>query len=79
MCGGHRLGDADGHCPDSPCGGAGCRDADGERVCGGAGCNGTASSSVAALRLAKEAAASIDKASDDLQAVARKVRVRVSL
>ncbi|XP_030208382.1 LOW QUALITY PROTEIN: laminin subunit beta-2, partial [Gadus morhua] len=79
VCGGHRLGDADGHCPDSPCGGAGCRDADGERVCGGAGCNGTASSSVAALRLAKEAAASIDKASDDLQAVARKLQDIASL
>ncbi|CAL8238668.1 unnamed protein product, partial [Lota lota] len=79
VCGGNRIGNANGSCPDSRCGGAGCRDAGGERVCGGEGCSGTTSSSLTALQRASDAAASLTKASDDLQAIARKLQDIASL
>uniref|UniRef100_A0A8C9YFE3 Laminin, beta 2-like n=1 Tax=Sander lucioperca TaxID=283035 RepID=A0A8C9YFE3_SANLU len=41
VCGGHSNASVNGSCPDSQCGGAGCRDDQGNRVCGGHGCNGT--------------------------------------
>uniref|UniRef100_A0AAY4DRU2 Laminin, beta 2-like n=1 Tax=Denticeps clupeoides TaxID=299321 RepID=A0AAY4DRU2_9TELE len=43
VCGGHGNGSVNGSCPDSPCGGAGCRDDKNLRVCGGDQCNGTMS------------------------------------
>lgn len=73
VCGGHSNATANGTCPDSRCGGAGCRDDHGEGVCGGEGCNGTVSSSVRALDGAKNASNSLNAATEELEAVAKKV------
>uniref|UniRef100_A0A667ZNG5 Laminin, beta 2-like n=1 Tax=Myripristis murdjan TaxID=586833 RepID=A0A667ZNG5_9TELE len=58
---------ANGSCPDSPCGGAGCLDDEGNRVCGGEGCNGTVSASLAALNRARDVTDNLTAASEDLQ------------
>uniref|UniRef100_A0A4W6G2C9 Laminin, beta 2-like n=1 Tax=Lates calcarifer TaxID=8187 RepID=A0A4W6G2C9_LATCA len=63
-----------GSCPDSQCGGAGCRDDQGNRVCGGEGCNGTVSSSVAALNHARNVTDSLNAANEELQDVLRKLQ-----
>uniref|UniRef100_A0A8D3D257 Laminin, beta 2-like n=1 Tax=Scophthalmus maximus TaxID=52904 RepID=A0A8D3D257_SCOMX len=63
-----------GSCPDSQCGGAGCRDDQGNHVCGGDGCNGTVSASVAALNHARNVADGLNTANEELQGVAKKVR-----
>lgn len=70
VCGG----DGNGSCSDRQCGGAGCRDDQGNRVCGGEGCNGTVSTSVAALNRARNATDSLNAANEELQSVARKVQ-----
>uniref|UniRef100_A0A8C9YJP3 Laminin, beta 2-like n=1 Tax=Sander lucioperca TaxID=283035 RepID=A0A8C9YJP3_SANLU len=54
---------------DSQCGGAGCRDDQGNRVCGGHGCNGTVSTSVAALNHARNATDGLNAAKEELQSV----------
>uniref|UniRef100_A0A671QX29 Laminin subunit beta-1-like n=1 Tax=Sinocyclocheilus anshuiensis TaxID=1608454 RepID=A0A671QX29_9TELE len=46
VCGGHGNASANSSCPNSPCGGAGCRDSDGALKCGGKGCKGTVGASV---------------------------------
>ncbi|KAG7265982.1 LOW QUALITY PROTEIN: hypothetical protein CRUP_012642, partial [Coryphaenoides rupestris] len=79
VCGGHGIGDANGSCPHSRCGGAGCRDDAGAPACGGDGCNGTTSSSLAALQLARDAGGNITKAGEDLQDVARKLQAIATL
>uniref|UniRef100_A0A8C2ZAY7 Laminin, beta 2-like n=1 Tax=Cyclopterus lumpus TaxID=8103 RepID=A0A8C2ZAY7_CYCLU len=66
----HKVGRAG--CPDSRCGGTGCRDDWGNSVCGGEGCNGTVSASVTALNLARNATDSLNAANEELQGVARK-------
>uniref|UniRef100_A0A8C2ZAT6 Laminin, beta 2-like n=1 Tax=Cyclopterus lumpus TaxID=8103 RepID=A0A8C2ZAT6_CYCLU len=53
-----------GSCPDSRCGGTGCRDDWGNSVCGGEGCNGTVSASVTALNLARNATDSLNALKD---------------
>uniref|UniRef100_A0A667ZZH8 Laminin subunit beta-1 n=1 Tax=Myripristis murdjan TaxID=586833 RepID=A0A667ZZH8_9TELE len=70
----HKVGSviANGSCPDSPCGGAGCLDDEGNRVCGGEGCNGTVSASLAALNRARDVTDNLTAASEDLQRMARK-------
>lgn len=73
VCGGHGNNTVNGSCPDSPCGGAGCRDEQGNLVCGGEGCSGTSSTSVAALNLARNVSNSLIAAGEELQNVARKV------
>lgn len=73
MCGGHGNASADSSCPDSPCGGAGCRDRDGVLKCGGEGCNGTVGASVTALGHADGVHKSLTAASIELQTVAKKV------
>lgn len=73
VCGGHSNAGVNGSCSDSRCGGAGCRDNQGNRVCGGEGCNGTVSASVAALNHARNVTDSLNAANEDLQTVARKV------
>lgn len=73
VCGGHSDATANGSCPDSRCGGAGCRDDQGNRVCGGEGCNGTLSTSAAALNLARNVSDSLNAASEEMQSVAKKV------
>lgn len=72
VCGGHGA-TADGSCDDSPCGGAGCRDEQGNLACGGEGCNGTTGASVAALNLARNVSDSLTAAGEELLNVARKV------
>uniref|UniRef100_A0A8C4HDQ3 Laminin, beta 2-like n=1 Tax=Dicentrarchus labrax TaxID=13489 RepID=A0A8C4HDQ3_DICLA len=72
VCGGHSNASSNGSCPNSQCGGAGCRDDQGSRVCGGEGCNGTVSSSLAALNHAKNVTDSLKAANEELHSVARK-------
>lgn len=74
VCGGHSNISLNGSCPDSVCGGASCRDDEGNRVCGGDGCNGTVSASLDALNHAKIAAENLNNAKVELQGVAKKVR-----
>ena len=73
VCGGHSNATANGSCSDSQCGGAGCRDIEGNRVCGGEGCNGTVSTSLAALNHASNVTDSLNAANEEMQGVARKV------
>lgn len=73
MCGGHSNASVNGSCEDSPCGGAGCRDNQGNHVCGGDGCNGTVSASLAALSHAKNATNALETANEELHNVAKKV------
>uniref|UniRef100_A0A8C1QPG7 Laminin, beta 2-like n=1 Tax=Cyprinus carpio TaxID=7962 RepID=A0A8C1QPG7_CYPCA len=54
VCGGHGNASANSSCPDSPCGGAGCRDSDGVLKCGGKGCKGTVGASLKALDNAED-------------------------
>ncbi|KAK9515757.1 hypothetical protein VZT92_026376 [Zoarces viviparus] len=74
VCGGHSNASVNGSCPDSQCGGAGCRDDRGSPACGGEGCNGTVSTSAGALSLARNATDSLNAASEELQGVARKLQ-----
>ncbi|XP_034394038.1 laminin subunit beta-2 [Cyclopterus lumpus] len=79
VCGGHSNAGVNGSCPDSRCGGTGCRDDWGNSVCGGEGCNGTVSASVTALNLARNATDSLNAANEELQGVARKLKDIASL
>nr|XP_061780709.1 laminin subunit beta-2-like [Nerophis lumbriciformis]XP_061780717.1 laminin subunit beta-2-like [Nerophis lumbriciformis] len=74
VCGGHSDVGVNGTCHDSPCGGGGCRDNEGNRVCGGDGCNGTVSASLTALARGRNASAALDAANEDLQNVAKKLQ-----
>uniref|UniRef100_A0A665WDJ5 Laminin subunit beta-2-like n=1 Tax=Echeneis naucrates TaxID=173247 RepID=A0A665WDJ5_ECHNA len=67
VCGGHSNDIVNGSCPDSQCGGAGCRDDEGFHVCGGDGCNGTVSASVEALDKARKVTDSLNSANEELQ------------
>lgn len=73
VCGGNSNASVNGSCPGSQCGGAGCRDDQGNRVCGGEGCNGTVSTSIAALNHAKNVTDSLNAANEELQDVVKKV------
>ncbi|KAG7235214.1 hypothetical protein INR49_030617, partial [Caranx melampygus] len=79
VCGGHSDDSVNGSCPDSPCGGAGCRDDQGNRLCGGDGCNGTVSTSVSALNHARNVTDSLNAANEELQDVVRKLQDIASL
>uniref|UniRef100_A0A673CE11 Laminin subunit beta-1 n=1 Tax=Sphaeramia orbicularis TaxID=375764 RepID=A0A673CE11_9TELE len=79
VCGGHSSAGANGSCPDSRCGGAGCRDDQGNRVCGGEGCNGTVSTSLTALKHARNVTDSLNSAHEELQGVAKKLQDLVTL
>lgn len=74
VCGGHGNASADSSCPDSPCGGAGCRDSDGLLKCGGKGCKGTVGASLKALDNAKDVHKNLTTTSEELQTIARKLR-----
>ncbi|XP_012991876.3 laminin subunit beta-2 [Esox lucius] len=74
VCGGSANSSSNGTCPNSPCGGAGCRDSDGQRVCGGDGCNGTVSASLKGLKYADDVTNNLTAASDDLQRVTKKLQ-----
>ncbi|XP_058498691.1 laminin subunit beta-2 [Solea solea] len=79
VCGGHSNITGNATCPDSQCGGAGCRDDQGDRVCGGDGCSGAVSASVDALNHAKNLTDSLNAANEELQAVAKKLQDVASL
>ncbi|XP_060930658.1 laminin subunit beta-2 [Limanda limanda] len=79
VCGGHSNDSVNGSCSDSQCGGAGCRDDQGNRVCGGNGCNGTVSASIAALNQAGLARDGLNAANEELQGVAKKLQDIASL
>ncbi|XP_052450464.1 laminin subunit beta-1-like [Carassius gibelio] len=74
VCGGHGNASADSSCPDSPCGGAGCRDSDGLLKCGGKECKGTVGASLKALDNAKDVHKNLTTTSEELQTIARKLR-----
>ncbi|CAN9515951.1 unnamed protein product [Ophioblennius macclurei] len=74
VCGGHSSASVNGSCPDSQCGGAGCRDEQGTGMCGGEGCNGTMSASVAALKAAINITDGLNSATKELQDVSRKLQ-----
>lgn len=73
VCGGHGNAHANSSCPESPCGGAGCRDSEGVLKCGGRGCNGTVGASVTALDRADDVRTNLTAASEELQAMIIKV------
>ncbi|TMS16035.1 Laminin subunit beta-1, partial [Larimichthys crocea] len=79
VCGGHTNASANGTCSDSKCGGAGCRDDQGNRICGGEGCSGTASAAMTAQNLASNVTDSLKAANEDLKNVARKLQDIASL
>ncbi|CAG6021045.1 unnamed protein product [Menidia menidia] len=79
VCGGGGNASANGSCPESPCGGAGCRDDRDELVCGGTGCDGTVSSAEDALSKARNVSHSLDAFTKDLQTVSRKLEDLSSL
>ncbi|KAI2649791.1 Laminin subunit beta-2 [Labeo rohita] len=74
VCGGQGDASADSSCPDSPCGGAGCRDSGGALKCGGKGCNGTVGASVTALGNAEDVQKNLTATSEELQTIAKKLR-----
>uniref|UniRef100_A0A8C1T947 Laminin, beta 2-like n=1 Tax=Cyprinus carpio TaxID=7962 RepID=A0A8C1T947_CYPCA len=73
VCGGHGNASANSSCPDSPCGGAGCRDSDGVLKCGGKGCKGTVGASLKALDNAEDVHKNLTATSEELQTIAKKV------
>lgn len=74
VCGGHGNASANSSCPDSPCGGAGCRDSDGVLKCGGKGCKGTVGASLKALDNAEDVHKNLTATSEELQTIAKKLR-----
>uniref|UniRef100_A0A672SL20 Laminin subunit beta-2-like n=1 Tax=Sinocyclocheilus grahami TaxID=75366 RepID=A0A672SL20_SINGR len=74
VCGGHGNASANSSCPDSPCGGAGCRDSDGMLKCGGKGCKGTVGASLKALDNADDLHKNLTTTSEELQTIAKKLR-----
>lgn len=69
MCG--APGDAP--CAESPCGGAGCRDDEGNRHCGGLNCNGAVAAADNALERARHAEKELNKAMGEVEGLFSKV------
>uniref|UniRef100_A0A8C6PHY4 Laminin subunit beta-1 n=1 Tax=Nothobranchius furzeri TaxID=105023 RepID=A0A8C6PHY4_NOTFU len=67
VCGGHSNSSSNGSCPESRCGGAGCRDDQGNHACGGEGCNGTAGVALGALDKAGNVSERLNAADEELQ------------
>lgn len=64
----------DAPCAESPCGGAGCRDDEGNRHCGGLNCNGAVAVADNALERAKHAEKELNKAMGEVEGLFTKVR-----
>uniref|UniRef100_A0A1A8RWD2 Laminin subunit beta-1 n=1 Tax=Nothobranchius rachovii TaxID=451742 RepID=A0A1A8RWD2_9TELE len=79
VCGGHSNSSSNGSCPESRCGGAGCRDDQGNHACGGEGCNGTASVALGALDKAGNVSERLTAADEELQGVMKKLQDLASL
>uniref|UniRef100_A0AAY5KK94 Laminin, beta 2 (laminin S) n=1 Tax=Esox lucius TaxID=8010 RepID=A0AAY5KK94_ESOLU len=62
-----------GPCADSPCGGAGCRDDEGNRHCGGLNCNGAVAIANTALERSKHAEKQLNKAMGEVEELFHKV------
>uniref|UniRef100_A0A8C2B263 Laminin, beta 2-like n=1 Tax=Cyprinus carpio TaxID=7962 RepID=A0A8C2B263_CYPCA len=75
VCGDNGTASANSSCPNSPCGGAGCRNSTGALKCGGKGCKGTVGASVTALDNATDVHKSMTATSEELQTIAKKVNV----
>uniref|UniRef100_A0A803TJZ0 Laminin subunit beta 2 n=1 Tax=Anolis carolinensis TaxID=28377 RepID=A0A803TJZ0_ANOCA len=60
-------------CANSPCGGAGCRDEDGQRHCGGLNCNGAVATADNALDRARHAEGELRRAVVDVDTLLRQV------
>ncbi|XP_061636801.1 laminin subunit beta-2 isoform X1 [Phyllopteryx taeniolatus] len=63
----------DAPCAESPCGGAGCRDDEGNRHCGGLNCNGAVAAADNALERAKHAEKQLNKAMGEVEGLVTKV------
>ncbi|MGH0140402.1 UNVERIFIED_CONTAM: hypothetical protein FKN15_011079 [Acipenser sinensis] len=63
----------DAPCAESPCGGAGCRDDEGNRHCGGLNCNGAVATANNALERAKYAEKELSKAIGEVDELFQKV------
>ncbi|KAK1158494.1 laminin subunit beta-2-like isoform X1 [Acipenser oxyrinchus oxyrinchus] len=63
----------DAPCAESPCGGAGCRDDEGNRHCGGLNCNGAVATANNALERAKYAEKELSKAMGEVDELFQKV------
>lgn len=63
----------DAPCEESPCGGAGCRDDEGNRHCGGLNCNGAVAVADNALERAKHAEKELNKAMGEVEGLYTKV------
>nr|XP_015824219.2 laminin subunit beta-2 isoform X1 [Nothobranchius furzeri]XP_054602176.1 laminin subunit beta-2 isoform X1 [Nothobranchius furzeri] len=79
VCGGHSNSSSNGSCPESRCGGAGCRDDQGNHACGGEGCNGTAGVALGALDKAGNVSERLNAADEELQGVMKKLQDLASL
>lgn len=60
-------------CAENPCGGAGCRDDEGNRHCGGLNCNGAVAAADNALERAKHAEKELNRAMGEMQELFSKV------
>ncbi|KAB5546301.1 hypothetical protein PHYPO_G00070480 [Pangasianodon hypophthalmus] len=74
VCGSSGNASADGSCPDSPCGGVGCKDSNDSLVCGGPHCNGTVGESIRALEKASDVSKNLTAVSEDLMNMAKKLQ-----
>lgn len=63
----------DAPCEESPCGGAGCRDDDGNRLCGGLNCNGAVAKADSALDKSKHAETELNRAMAEVEELFQKV------
>lgn len=66
----------DAPCGESPCGGAGCRDDDGNPHCGGLNCNGAVAAADNALERGKHAEKELNKAMREVEGLFTKVWMR---
>ncbi|XP_066526394.1 laminin subunit beta-1 [Hoplias malabaricus] len=74
VCGNSGNVSSNGTCPDSSCGGVGCKDSNGTMLCGGPLCNGTVGASLRALRDVDMVTKNLTAASDDLTNMAKKLQ-----
>lgn len=67
----------DAPCGESPCGGAGCRDGDGNPHCGGLNCDGAAAAAAKALEGGKHAETELNKAMREVEGLFIKVSMEI--
>ncbi|CAH2312787.1 Hypothetical predicted protein [Pelobates cultripes] len=61
-------------CDQAPCGGANCRDDEGQRKCGGEGCNGAVPISTKALKNAQNATIALENMANQLNDISQKIQ-----